>query len=88
MNPVAILILLGIAFISAYIHKSKGYSALSGFLWGFFFTIIGLAVVLLEKDKSENDAITAKNKGLSFANWLFIFLGIGILLIILLFLFI
>ena len=58
---------------------------LSGFLWGFLFSIIGLIVVLLEKDKEEHDRQMANSNGLSMAQWLLIFLGIGILLILIFF---
>jgi len=88
MNIVSVIILLGISIACAYIHKNKGYSPVAGFLWGFFFSIIGLIVVLLEKDKSEHDAQMSNRSGLSMAQWLLIFLGIGIVLIILFFMFI
>lgn len=82
MNQVIIILGIVLGIICAVIHKKKGYSPVAGFLWGFVFSIIGLIIVLLEKDKDENDKQMANNKGLSMAQWLLIFLGIGILLII------
>ena len=66
--------------LCAFIHKNKGYSPISGFCWGFFFFIIGLLVVLFERNKA--DQMTADKGKLSTGQWLLIFLGIGILLII------
>ncbi len=63
--------------------KNKGYSPIAGFCWGFFFSILGLAIVLLERNKEEQMA--ADKGSLSMAQWLLIFLGIGILLIIIFF---
>lgn len=88
MNIAVIIIELIIAIACAIIHKEKGYSPITGFLLGFFFTIIGLIVVLLEKTKEEHDIEMKDKKGLSMGQWLAIFLGIGIVLIILLFVFI
>lgn len=88
MNFFSVIILLGISVACAYIHKNKGYSPVSGFLWGFFFSIIGLVIVLLEKDKVEHDMQMASQNGLSMTQWLLIFLGIGIILIILFFMFV
>lgn len=88
MNPYLVIILIGIGIVCAYIHKNKGYSPVAGFLWGFFFSIIGLIVVLLEKDKSEHDLQMANKGELSMTQWLLIFIGIGIVLIILYFIFI
>ena len=65
--------------ICAYIHGKKGYSLVAGFCWGFFFDLIGLAVVLLEKTKEENEQ--SGKKGLSVLQWLLIFVGIGTLVI-------
>ena len=70
MNVISIIILLGIGIVCAYIHKNKGYSPVAGFLWGFLFSIIGLIVVLLEKDKSEHDMQMANKSGLSMTQWL------------------
>ena len=83
-TTVSLIILILLGFLCSYIHKNKGYSPVSGFLWGFFFTILGLIVVLLEKNKGED-----KGK-LSMNQWLLIFLGIGIgiILIILFFMFV
>ena len=67
-------IVLGI--ICANIHQKKGYSPVNGFLWGFFFSIIGLAVVLLEKNKDENQ------DKLSIGAWIAIFIGVAIALVI------
>ena len=83
MNIVIIIIELAISIVCAYIHKSKGYSPVTGFLWGFFFSLIGLAIVLLEKDKEEHDM----QDGMSMSTWLIIFLIIGILLLVVAFAF-
>lgn len=85
---VSVIILLCISFVCAYIHKNKGYSPIAGFLWGLCFSVIGLIVVLLEKDKIEHDEEMAKNNSLSLTQWILIFSGIGIVLIIILFMFI
>ena len=82
MNIFAVLIFVVFGVICAFIHKSKGYSPIAGFAWGFFFSIIGLIIVFLEKDKEEHDADMANKKGLSVAQWFAIFLGIGIVLIV------
>lgn len=78
ITAIIICILFGIA--CAIIHKKKGYSIFTGFLWGLFFSFIGLAVVLLEKTKEEKEQ--QGKTGLSLGQWLAIFLGAGILLII------
>lgn len=83
MNIVTIIIWIALGIICAVIHKNKGYSPIAGFCWGFFLSLIGLIVVLLEKDKAEHDMEMQNKKGLSMTQWLLIFLGIGILLIIL-----
>lgn len=85
MNPIAIILWIACGIICIIIHKKKGYSPVAGFLWGFLFSIIGLIVVLLEKDKEEHDRQMANSNGLSMTQWLLIFLGIGILLIIIFF---
>ena len=85
MNPVTILIWIGCCITCTIIHKKKGYSPVTGFLWGFFFTIIGLIVVLLEKDKEQHNMEITNNNGLQMWQWLLIFLGIGIAAIIILF---
>ncbi len=72
-------IVLGI--ITAIIHKRKGFSIIPGFLWGFLFSILGLLVVLLEKNKEEHDAAKANGEK-SIGFWLAIFVGIGSILII------
>lgn len=82
MNVVSIIIWLVISVICAIVHKDKGYSPVSGFLWGFFFSVIGLIVVLLEKDREEHDMEMANKNGLSMGQWLAIFLSIGIIFII------
>lgn len=82
-NIVLFILLIVMGIICAYIHKNKGYSPVAGFCWGFFFFIIGLIVVLLERDKDEQ--IAADKGHLSMMQWLLIFFGIGILLIILFF---
>lgn len=85
MNVVQIIIWLAISIACAFIHKNKGYSPIAGFMWGFFFSVIGLIVVLLEKDKEEHDMEMANKRGLSMGQWIAIFLGIGIVLIIIFF---
>ena len=85
MNPVTIILWIACGIICAIIHKKQGYSPVTGFLWGFLFSIIGLIVVLLDEDKEEHDRQMANSNGLSMAQWLLIFLGIGILLIIIFF---
>lgn len=82
MNVVTVIIWIVLGIICARIHKNKGYSPVTGFCWGFFFSIIGLIVVLLEKDKTEHDADMANKNGLSMGQWLAIFLGVGIVGII------
>ena len=69
--------------LCAFIHKNKGYSPISGFCWGFFFSIIGLLIVLLERNKDEQ--MEADKGKLSMIQWLLIFLGVGILLIVIFF---
>lgn len=78
MNLITIIIWITLGIICAIIHKKKGYSPIAGFAWGFFLSIIGLIVVLLEKDKEEK---MAEKQGLQMWQWLLIFLGIGIMLI-------
>ena len=78
-----IILIIAMGILCAFIHKNKGYSPISGFCWGFFFFIIGLIIVLVERNKEEQ-MIADKGK-LSMAQWLLIFLGIGILLIALFF---
>lgn len=85
MNPITIMIWIACCIACTIIHNKKGYSPFTGFLWGFFFTIIGLIVVLLEKDKEQHDIETSNNNGLQMWQWLLIFLGIGIAAIIILF---
>ena len=70
MNVVTVIIWIALGIICAVIHKNKGYSPIAGFCWGFFLSIIGLIVVLLEKDKAEHDADMANKKGLSMGQWL------------------
>ena len=77
MNLVTIIIWIVLGVICAIIHNKKGYSLITGFAWGFFLSIIGLIVVLLEKDKEEKEM-----QGLQMWQWLLIFLGIGIMLIV------
>lgn len=85
MNVDILIIWIVLGVICAFVHKNKGYSPIAGFCWGFFFSIIGLIVVLLEKDKAEHDAAMANKNGLSMGQWLAIFLGVGIMGIIILF---
>ena len=82
MNVVTVIIWIALGIICAFIHKNKGYSPISGFCWGFFFSIIGLIVVLLEKTKEEHDMEMADKKGLSMGQWFAIFLGVGVIGII------
>ncbi len=82
MNVVTIIIWIVIGLVCAFVHKNKGYSPIAGFCWGFFFSLIGLIVVFLEKDKTEHDTDMANKKGLSMGQWFAIFLGVGIVLII------
>ena len=77
---VSIIILVAMGILCAFIHKNKGYSPVAGFCWGFFFFIIGLIIVLLERTKA--DQVEADKGRLSMTQWLLIFLGIGILFII------
>lgn len=83
MSITAIILLIAMGILCAFLHKNKGYSPVAGFCWGFFFFIIGLIVVLLERNKE--DQIQADKGKLSMIQWLLIFLGIGILLIIIFF---
>lgn len=80
MNPVLIIVSIALGILCAFLHKNKGYSPIAGFCWGFFFSIIGLAIVLVERNKEEQ--MEADKNGLSMTQWLLIFLGIGIFLII------
>lgn len=73
---------LGCGIIACIIHKRKGYSPITGFLWGL--TIVGVVYVLVEKTKKENDEEKAKNI-LTMGQWMALFMGIGILCIILFF---
>lgn len=82
MNVGTLIIWIVLGVICAFVHKNKGYSPVAGFCWGFFLSIIGLIIVLLEKDKAEHDADMANKKGLSMGQWLAIFLGVGIVGII------
>lgn len=82
-NIIFLIILIAIGLLCAFVHKNKGYSPIAGFCWGFFFSIIGLLVVLLERNKDEQ--MEADKDKLSMKQWLLIFLGIGILLIIIFF---
>lgn len=83
MTIVSFIILVAMGILCAFIHKNKGYSPIAGFCWGFFFFIIGLLVVLFERNKA--DQMTADKGRLSTGQWLLIFLGIGIILLILFF---
>ena len=83
MTRVSLIILIALGLVCSYIHKNKGYSPVSGFLWGFFFSIIGLLIVLFERNKE--DQMAADKGGLSMTQWLLIFLGIGIALIVIFF---
>ena len=80
MTIVSIIILVAMGILCAFIHKNKGYSPIAGFCWGFFFFIIGLIIVLLERNKE--DQVIADKGHLTMTQWLLIFLGVGTLLII------
>ena len=82
MNVGTVIIWLIFGIICATIHKNKGYSPIAGFCWGFFLSIIGVIVVLLEKNKEEHDMEMENKNSLSMGQWLGIFLGVGIVLII------
>ena len=74
---ISLIVLIAMGILCAFIHKNKGYSPIAGFCLGFFFFIIGLIIVLVERNKEEQ-MIADKGK-LSMTQWLLIFLGIGIL---------
>ena len=80
MTIVSLILLVAMGILCAFIHKNKEYSPIAGFCWGFFFFIIGLIIVLLERNKEEQ--VIADKGRLSMTQWLLIFLGVGILLII------
>lgn len=80
---ISLIILIAMGILCAFIHKNKGYSPIAGFGWGFFFFIIGLIIVLLERNKAEQ--LEADKGKMSMKQWLLIFLGIGILGLIVLF---
>ena len=82
-TTVSLIVLIAMGILCAYIHKNKGYSPVAGFCWGFFFFIIGLIIVLVERNKEEQ--MVADKGKLSMTQWLFIFLGIGIALIVIFF---
>ena len=73
MDIFGLLLLVAMGIVCAILHKNKGYSPIAGFCWGFFLFIIGLIIVLLEKDKDEVDS----EGGLSVKQWIAIFVGIG-----------
>ena len=75
-----LIILIGMGIVCSFIHKGKGYSPIAGFFWGFCFNIIGLLIVLFERNKDEQ--VEADKNHLSMGKWLMIFLGVGILGII------
>ena len=80
---ISLILLVGMGILCAIIHKNKGYSPIAGFCWGFFFFILGLAIVLLERNKAEQ---MEEDKGkLSMTQWLLIFLGIGLFILVILF---
>lgn len=83
MNEEILILLIIIGIICAIIHKRNGYSIITGFLWGFVFSIVGLLVVISERTKAEQ---MEEDKGqLSMMQWLFMFLGIGILIVLIMF---
>ena len=82
-TTVSLIILIAMGILCAYIHKNKGYSPVAVVCWGFFFFIIGLIIVLVERNKEEQ--MVADKGKLSMTQWLFIFLGIGIALIVIFF---
>lgn len=78
---IKVVIGIGIGIATSVIHKRKGYSPVAGFCWGFFFSVIGLLVVLLEKDKAELDAKYEGKKQLSVFAWIVIFTVITIAIV-------
>ena len=80
MNYLYILIPIAFGAITSILHKRKGYSPFTGFLWGFLFSWIGLLVVAFEKDKATHDQAQANGEK-SIGFWLAIFLGVGVVLI-------
>lgn len=87
MNFLTIIIWIGIAVACAIIHKNKGYSPVSAFIWGLLISILELAFVLLEDDKEKHDMLIAsgEKKEIPVWKWLLIFLSIGITLIVIFF---
>lgn len=83
MTIVSLIVLIGIGILCAFIHRNKGYSAITGFCWGFFFSILGVIIVLLERNKEEQ--IVEDKGNLSMTKWIFIFLGLGALLMVIFF---
>ena len=62
MTIVSFIILVAMGILCAFIHKNKGYSPISGFCWGFFFFIIGLLVVLFERNKADQMTVDKGNQ--------------------------
>lgn len=82
-TTISLIILVAIGILCAFLHKNKGYSPIAGFCWGFFFSIIGLLIILFERNKEEQ--IEADKNGRSMGQWLLIFVGIGILSMVMFF---
>ena len=80
MGIVAIIISIICGIVCAFLHKKKGYSPIAGFCWGFFFSFIGLLIVILETSKQEKE--NSGQKGLKVWQWILIFVGIGTILTI------
>jgi len=47
---ISLIVLIAMGILCAFIHKNKGYSPIAGFCLGFFFFIIGLIIVLVERN--------------------------------------
>lgn len=74
-----ILVIIITGIVCAIIHKKKGYSLFTGFLWGFFFSVVGLGIVLSERTKEEQEK---EDEGhLTVLQLLGLFLLVGTLLI-------
>lgn len=60
---ISIIFTIFIAVLAGNIHKNKGYSFLTGFLWVFFFGLLGLLIVVLTKSKVvDNNAMNVEPK--------------------------
>ena len=77
-----VLMSIGIGIITAIMNSKKGYSAITGFLWGALGGILGVIVVASKKPKDQVD--TESRAQLKTGQWVLIFLvvGIGFLLVL------